>query len=757
MKGKVLPLVFGLGFVAAAGAFPGCECAQSNIRGNRDLGPGGGKLDLSMRLIADGPVGPDNDALNACGDFDPSCTVTSMGPTGNPGVPFPLPTDSPPPANVNADGVGRDPTGALILDSSHANFDFLWVADDVNYNVGLVSKINTKPRTAPAGAVNGKYAEVARYLTFTCYSSTNSADWPTAADRAAITVGTTHTSVCNGMTQGCCDNAPAGKRSALNILENRPSRTAVDFNGDLWVSNRAFSYQSSVTKIANKNDPNPTLSDCIDRNGNGKIDTSRDVNGDGIITTDCNHNNIPDDFADMINPSPSPNPSNRGPCVAGEVQEFYGLDDECILFTTNTASTVSGSNGWGRPLALGPGSNGDFGPSDAWAGHYNTGTFFRINGKTGYIQTVVKLPQLLSPIDNTTMVNSNPYGAVIDQFGILWAPNVDNFHIFYFDTTDPTNASKQGIVGAPKSLGNDGTGFYGVTLDGYQDPTTKQLVQQIWMAHWGGSGGAFRYRPKRTTNFSDLKSGTWAYITAPSVVGNGRGIAADNRSPARIWVGIDSNPGRVGRIDDNIGDGAQLSMMSTFSAGAFAGVTTLGVGVANDLDIWGVNQGDSSLTHYTVAAGNNDLTPADKVTLDDNPRIADGIKPHPYTYSDFTGFGLRNFTNPHGSYQWKEVGCGMGAMGKTKWLKIVWDADTPTGTAVQVKARATDDPTMYNAATWTSSYTTSPADLSQGMPALAPNPSGFLQVEFDLTTSVKDATPRLKSFQIIYECLNGVS
>jgi hypothetical protein len=100
---------------------------------------------------------------------------------------------------------------------------------------------------------------------------------------------------------------------------------------------------------------NPAMSDCRDRNGNGKIDTSRDLDGNGIITTDCNHNNIPDDLLDVTSTVPSPNPNNVGPCVAGEMQEFFGLDDECVLFTTNTGAP----GGTGRPLTLGPGSNGD--------------------------------------------------------------------------------------------------------------------------------------------------------------------------------------------------------------------------------------------------------------------------------------------------------------------------------------------------------------------------------------------------------------
>jgi hypothetical protein len=729
---SVASLAVGLGVVVALGSAPGCNCGDDAVSQF--------KLDLSGGGTTAGTTGGggdgmplDYDAMNACGDFEPSCTTASGGPTGIPPMPFPLPTDDPPPNNVTADGVGRDPMGNIILNSSKANFDFLWVADDTNYDIGFVSKISTKPRTAPAGAVNGRYNEVARYVTVTCYSDNTPANWP---DRNTTKLGLNTLPTCDG-TAGCCDNAPITQRKPVQLAHNRPSRTAVDFNGDLWVSNRAHlqgpPYQSSVTKIAN------TVSDCVDRNTNGKIDTSSDVNGDGIINTDCNENNVPDDLLDV----------GAAPCINGASQEFFGLDDECILFTTNTGA----EGGWGRPLALGAGSNGDFGPSDAWAGRYQDGTWFRINGKTGFRITQVTIPNMVDPLGGGGMVASHPYGAAIDQFGILWAPNIDGHYLFYFDTNDPNNAAKQGIVAT--NLG-DGIGFYGVAVDGYQDASNK-LIQQVWMAQYGGSGGAFRYRPVRTTNFGDLKNGTWAYITFNGgnfSASNGRGIAVDNRTPANAWVGFDSNPGGVGRIPASIADGPSV-LSTVFRPGAFAGVATLGVGVANDLDIWAVNQGDSSVTHYSVNPANADLTAADKVSLDDNPRLAGGQKPNPYTYSDFTGFGLRNFTNPHGYWSWVQTGCANGLAGKTRWVRVEWDADTPPGTAIQLKVRSADDLPTLGAAAFGAPYTVSPADL-KAPPPLVPNPSGYLEVEFELTTMSKDTTPVLKGYRIIYECINGV-
>src|SRR4051794_18996818 len=105
---KVASLALGLGFVVAAGGTPGCNCGDNAVTQFK-LDLSGGLNDLSGGGGGDGNMMVDNDSLNPCGDFDPSCTTSSGGPSGMPPMQFPLPTDDPPPANVKADGVGRDP------------------------------------------------------------------------------------------------------------------------------------------------------------------------------------------------------------------------------------------------------------------------------------------------------------------------------------------------------------------------------------------------------------------------------------------------------------------------------------------------------------------------------------------------------------------------------------------------------------------------------------------------------------------------
>lgn len=98
-------------------------------------------------------------------------------------------------------------------------------------------------------------------------------------DSALASAGVS-TEPCNGGGKGGC-----------------PGRIAADKDGNAWVVNRAFMGQGSVTKIA------ASITDCVDRNLNGVIDTSADLNADGLISV------LPADG------------------------EYLGQADECILTT----------------------------------------------------------------------------------------------------------------------------------------------------------------------------------------------------------------------------------------------------------------------------------------------------------------------------------------------------------------------------------------------------------------------------------------
>ena len=90
----------------------------------------------------------------------------------------------------------------------------------------------------------------------------------------------------------------------------------------------------------------------------------------------------------------------------------------------------------------------------------------------------------------------------------------------------------------------------------------------------------------------------------------------------------------------------------------------------------------------------------------------------------------------------------------------------PPHTALTVHARSSDgallDDPAWLAAPFTLDFDTSPIDLQQTLvPNLTPQSSAdavhdsYVIVEFKFTSTVPDASPKLKSFDIAYKCYQG--
>jgi len=252
----------------------------------------------------------------------------------------------------NSNGLTRTPEGFLILteQAQSEGMKFMYVA---NADEGTVTKIEIR---------TGK--EVGRYI-------------------SALT------------------KTDPRNRGTAQASGNSPSRTAVDFNGDVWVANRAFNQQGSATKIAHQG--------CPDVNGNGKIETSNDANGNGVI--------------DLNDP-----------------KEYFGESDECILFTVN----VGGINAIPRALAL-DGGGVDVRKSNAWVGAWTEQKFYKLDGEDGHI---------LATVD----VGLKPYGAAIDSSGMLWSTEFNASTIVSISTM--TNTANPVISLLPKC-----TGSYGIAID----------------------------------------------------------------------------------------------------------------------------------------------------------------------------------------------------------------------------------------------------------------------------------------------------
>jgi len=186
-------------------------------------------------------------------------------------------------------------------------------------------------------------------------------------------------------------------RTCPQDVNGQPSRTTVDLDGNVWLGNRNAGTVVKVGLYENRQ--------YIDRNGNGIIETSIDVNEDGDIT-------------------------------GNEILPWG--EDECILFEVVLIPGHEGAyspgeytgpyrNDWTFP---GPRSIAVDAYNNVWVGCYGSYMFYYIDGKTGAILQTVDV----SPWHHT------PYGAVVDANGVLWSSGRDANNILRLEssTVPPT-------------------------------------------------------------------------------------------------------------------------------------------------------------------------------------------------------------------------------------------------------------------------------------------------------------------------------
>lgn len=173
-------------------------------------------------------------------------------------------------------------------------------------------------------------------------------------------------------------------------VNSQPSRTTVDLLGNCYVANR---YSGTLVKVGLSE-----LGQGIDRNGDGILQTSHDLNGDGDIT--------------------------------GDELLAWGAD-ECVLWETSLIPSAEGNfvpgtftgpyqNDWGYPGVRGVAVDVH---GNVWVGTLETKKFYYLDGTTGRILRFVDV----SPVNHRT------YGAVLDRSGILWASSHDRNEVLRLD------------------------------------------------------------------------------------------------------------------------------------------------------------------------------------------------------------------------------------------------------------------------------------------------------------------------------------
>ena len=190
-------------------------------------------------------------------------------------------------------------------------------------------------------------------------------------------------------------NTRTGVEEGRYWVGTNPSRTAVDLNGDAWIGNRG---DGTATHVYHNR------TDCIDRNGDGVIQTSQDFNGDGRITG-----------GEMMNSSDDP------------------LADECVHCQVKLASTTE--------LVRGIGVDAN---NYAWLGGWNTNRVYKVDPRTC---------EVLLEID----VQHAVYGVIITGDGKLFTSGFTSSCVAEIDTNTDQLVRR---------ICDNGTTRYGIAVDG---------------------------------------------------------------------------------------------------------------------------------------------------------------------------------------------------------------------------------------------------------------------------------------------------
>ncbi len=236
---------------------------------------------------------------------------------------------------------------------------------------------------------------------------------------------------------------------------------------------------------------------------------------------------------------------------------------------------------------------------------------------------------------------------------------------------------------------------------------------RVWTS---GGGCVARYTPGPA-----IVDGKWESM---SVGSSNRGLALDGKGS--VWV-ADTNFG-VHQVGED-----SLAAIKNIPLGG--GLNVVGMAIDFDTMVWAIDMNGSKANKidpktYTVGS----------VAVDSGP----------YTYSDMTGFQLRNAAAPFGKYRQTFKGCGEGTM----WKTLGFSAKTGPMTSITVRVRTGKDLTELGAAAWKIAAKlppdTAPIDLGKVLGDEAKK--NYIQVEFVLESESATTTPILSSISVNSYC-----
>ncbi len=380
-----------------------------------------------------------------------------------------------------------------------------------------------------------------------------------------------------------------------NLTYSNPSRTTVDLEGNCWVGNRNIGTVVKIGLLEN--------GQWIDRNHNGVTDTCHDLDGNGVINS-----------TEIL-------PWGEDECVLWEVVVIPGREGNFVPGKYNGSYVNDYYNPGPRGLAIDSKNN-------LWVGTYGTMKYYYVNGSDGWI---------LKTID-VSSVGHTPYGAVIDQHGILWSSGNTGNNILRLD---PSNGTFTRINLPHKS--------YGLALD---------RNNHLFVS------GLDHYR----ITCINVLNGTILWTKSASYA---QGITVSDDGD--IWT-ADNTKGTVTRYSNN----------GVFIATIIVGNTPSGVSVDNMGKIWAVDTNDEYI--HRINPSNNQTDGEGNIIngVEFSKRIVGGTH---YGYSDMTGAISNTITTNHGS--WDLIHDS--GINNAFWGVISWNTYTPNGTSVTVRVRSSND------------------------------------------------------------------
>lgn len=420
------------------------------------------------------------------------------------------------------------------------------------------------------------------------------------------------------------------------------------------------------------------------------LEDCRDYDGDGMIETSTDVDG--DGMIDVSDPL-----------------EFFGEADECILWT----KPVGGRNAVARALAIdagGPdGENGN-----VWVGLFNEQRIVALSGDTG--DPILVGGQPLSVRLQMGGGRLSPYGAAVDGGANVWVTGLDDGDLVYLAKVNAFDGTLTGFYPVPDD--DDGCSqSYGIAVD---------TQNRIWLGGW---------QCKDIKVFDPVA--LRFYRRDNDAETNTRGIAVD--LAGHVWVA--HSGGRVARYSQadviTLGDAAPATYfdMPPLPAG-FPQVVgqTIGVGIDRNGACWAVSRNDGGLGMATRIKPDG--------TVQSFP-----VGKNPYTYSDFTGFGLSTVVRPNGFWRGVISGCARSTE-KSDWKRLTWTEIQPAGTSVRMRVRVADTVDGLASAPWFGPWEDPPVDLdAAGVPD-----SFFLEAEAQLSTTDPAVRPAFVGFQVDFDC-----